>query len=68
MDQRTADTAPPGWQVIAQVDSHLEADLAARLLAARDIAAVVVARGSGDFAIYVDAGDREAAEQTLDLD
>jgi len=60
-------TAPPGWQVAAEVDSRLEADLVARLLAARDIASVVVVGGTGDFAVYVAADDRASAAQTLDV-
>lgn len=67
MEQGAAATVPPGWQLATEVDSRLEADLAARLLAARDITAVVVASGTGDFAVYVAAGDRDDAEQALDV-
>jgi len=67
MEQRTAATVPPGWQLVAQVDSRLEADLAARMLDARDIASVVTERGPVDFAVHVAPDDRESAEQTLDV-
>jgi hypothetical protein len=65
MSQRTSN-APAGWQVAAEVDSRLEADLAARLLAARGVEAAVVERGADDFAVYVAAGDIDAAGQVLD--
>jgi hypothetical protein len=67
MKQRTVSTAPPGWQVAVEVDSRLEGDLAARLLAAGDIEATVIERGSNDFAVFVAAEQREQARRILDL-
>lgn len=67
MAQRTGSDAPPGWQAAVQVDSRLEADLAAHMLAVRDISAEVVEHGALDFAVLVAAEDLEAASSVLDV-
>lgn len=60
-------TAPPGWQVAVEVDSRLEADLAARMLHVREIDAQVVEQGTFAFAVYVAESDLDAATSILDV-
>ena len=67
MRQHTATTAPGGWEVAVLVDSRLEADLAVRMLAGRSVEAVVVQRGSQEFAVYVAEDDRATATAVLDV-
>jgi len=64
---QTASTVPPGWQVAAEVDSRLEADLAVRMLADRNVTAVAVERGPADFAVYVRDDDQDAAGAILNI-
>jgi hypothetical protein len=67
MTPRTGVSAPPGWHAAVCVDSRLEADLAAHMLAARDIAAEVVELGAREFAVYVAEDDRATATAVLDV-
>lgn len=67
MSQRTDATAPPGWQVAVEVDSRLEADLAARMLDVSEIDARVVEQAAGEFGVYVAEQDLDAATRILDI-
>jgi hypothetical protein len=67
MSQRTESAAPPGWQVVVEVDSRLEADLAVRMLSVNGIEALAVELGSARHGVFVAENDREAAGTVLDV-
>jgi hypothetical protein len=67
MSQRTVATAPSDWQIAVEVDSRLEADLVVRMLGGRDVEALAVQLGDGEFGVYVAEHDRNAADLILDV-